>query len=283
MNDTTSLSTHSCPNTLILPSEFISLPFPITTRCSCAALCARGPTSPWRLTNRKPAVVLSTCLGRNVLQEKCQRQAAETLFDLLQNSLAIFFLYVTQKLEHKKLPAGCPWFAKKLQTSWAECCWDFNRTLLLATQSMCHWLVHSYLLLCSVHRRSSQHIDGSSRLETKALSFLFLPPVCTIFLNSYSDISFETPSVCHGLLPVQVLLLLPRWEFRWPASWARQRPPTRQNYHPAQSVQKVRLFELWPPGACWPFQSANNKIRVVKAAEAVRGLTGWRLVKGGKS
>lgn len=60
------------------PSQFIFLPFPITTRRSYAASCARGPASPWRLTNRKPAVGLCACLERNVLQENCQRQAAET-------------------------------------------------------------------------------------------------------------------------------------------------------------------------------------------------------------
>lgn len=163
MNDTTSLSTHSCPNTLILPSEFIFLPFPITTRCSCAALCAQGPTSPWRLTNgtKHPARKMSAAGGRDAFWPSSKFSS-------------FFFLYVTQKLEHKKLPAGCPWFAKKLRTSWAEFCWDFNQTLLLATQSMCHWLVNSNLLLRSVHRRSSQHVDCSSRLETKALSFLFL-------------------------------------------------------------------------------------------------------------
>lgn len=48
-----------CP---LQPSEFIFLPFPITTRRSYAAPCARGPASPWRLTNRKtcsPAVCVS--------------------------------------------------------------------------------------------------------------------------------------------------------------------------------------------------------------------------------
>lgn len=39
-----------------------------------ALLCALGgPTSPWRLTNRKPAVVLCACLGPNVLQENAFR------------------------------------------------------------------------------------------------------------------------------------------------------------------------------------------------------------------
>lgn len=157
---------HNKPvNTLVSQHPYFAfrIHFPSFSNHHSLQLCCfvRSGSHVTMATDKHPARKMSAAGGRDAFRPSSKFSS-------------FFFLYVTQKLEHKKLPAGCPWFAKKLRTSWAEFCWNFNQTLLLATQSMCHWLVNSNLLLRSVHRRSSQHVDCSSRLETKALSFLFL-------------------------------------------------------------------------------------------------------------
>lgn len=121
MNDTTSLSTHSCPSTLILSTGAFRFHFPsFSNHHSLQLHCfVRSGSRVTMATDKQ-----KTC-SRAVYMSGRKTSCKKTLFDLLQNSLAIFFLYVTQKLEHKKLPAGCPWFAKNLRTSWAEFYWDF--------------------------------------------------------------------------------------------------------------------------------------------------------------
>lgn len=98
-------------------------------------------------------------------------------------------------------PAKHPYFLLLLKKNRSDA-----QMLPLCLQSLCHWLVNSYMLLHPVHWKSCQHKDGSNRLESKERSLLFLS-MFHIFLKSHSDISLWRCRCVVLLLHVPGLLL----------------------------------------------------------------------------